>query len=1174
MARLAGGLLVSASGPVAGAALRDALSPLVTLLDDPSGAVRDAALGALQGAHRALGAPLRRALDVHSARMRPAALRDILGDAARQFVPDDKPDKPPPNPAQLAPASSGAAAKPARAVGGTLRTAPSARDAAALAADAPRPLATAIGDDGLVHPQPVRCTSERELAAEVEALLASLAATQEWDVRMAALARLEGLVMGGAARVEGFQAALRALRDALTAQLSDRRSSVVKQACHLLVVLAAALGTEFEPHAEALLPAVFGVVIITIKVMSDAGVACVRGVLRHCPAPKLAGRVAEAARGDRNAKLRAAGFEWLAVALEEWGPETDAGLERVATGIEDALKAGVADADADARALARRGAAAYARRWPDAFARLCTRADGAAGRRLRAAAAEEPPAADAGAAARNPRLFASSAVSNAVAAARAAARARVSSTAGGGDVPVTILAPPPPLAPPPAKASPAAASPGSGRPGSSGGARSGLQAGGVPVGTPAASAAALRSTVSDVAAYAAPADAVVPTLSGVPRLHRGSTALPRLSSPPGSGPGLGRVSSVRAPPPLAPPPDSDDDDDEWAAACAAASPATVSAAAGAYSRAGTAPSAWATRAAALASLRAALARTPPGGADGGAEASAAAAAIAEGVEDAHRRVALCGLEALAALAAAAPRASEAALERLLPGCFARLVDVRETLRGAASAALAALGDALAPEALLPPLGRLLERAQQPRQRTGILEFALHALVGGVDDDDESNAAPNGNQPSSDADMPDAFAGEAAAAAASVTQGRRASGVGAAAANSEGARGAARGAAGPGPALRAWAARCAPLTADKHAGLRNAAVATLVAIYEKCDAQTVVQLVASAPPGEQAALRRTLGPYLPGLDGAVAAARPAGAAALPRLSRASSSLPHSGPPSPAAEPSYSAAAGPRRSSSLPVARGGAPAGRPASGEATAAVARVLAALGGAGADDGSPASPQRKVAALADVRRLAASAPKALWADCFAQLLVALLEALADADVAVREAALLALRDLALHQPALCGEYLSLVAPRALAALRDGEAAVSAAADAALDALFSKVDAQRCVDALRPLLPAAGAAPAAVPASAARVVRCLSAAVQRAKPAPLQAALPALLPPLFAAFNAETADVRKAVVFCLVDLYLAIGEPLMPSLAPLSSAQAKLLQIYIQRATQPAAGNAA
>ena len=45
---------------------------------------------------------------------------------------------------------------------------------------------------------------------------------------------------------------------------------------------------------------------------------------------------------------------------------------------------------------------------------------------------------------------------------------------------------------------------------------------------------------------------------------------------------------------------------------------------------------------------------------------------------------------------------------------------------------------------------------------------------------------------------------------------------------------------------------------------------------------------------------------------------------------------------------------------------------------------------------------------------------------------------------------------------------------------------------------------------------------------------------------------------------------------IVDLYLAIGEPLMPALAPLSSAQAKLLQIYIQRATQPGAapGNAA
>ena len=39
---------------------------------------------------------------------------------------------------------------------------------------------------------------------------------------------------------------------------------------------------------------------------------------------------------------------------------------------------------------------------------------------------------------------------------------------------------------------------------------------------------------------------------------------------------------------------------------------------------------------------------------------------------------------------------------------------------------------------------------------------------------------------------------------------------------------------------------------------------------------------------------------------------------------------------------------------------------------------------------------------------------------------------------------------------------------------------------------------------------------------------------------LTAGLPAMLPGLFLAFNNSNADVRKAVVFCLVDMYMALG----------------------------------
>jgi CLIP-associating protein 1/2 len=1210
MARLAAGALCD--GSAGAVALRDALPSLLRALEDPSPGVRDAAVAALQSAHRELGLELRRALE--AARVRPGQLREIVGDSP-QFVADAPPpgalapaaSAPPVLPTQ--PLSPSGVAKPTRAVGGTLRTAPSARDAAAQAADAPRPLATAIGDDGLVHPTPLRCGSERELAAEVEALNASLAPSQEWDVRMGALARLEGLVMGGAARMDGFQAALRALRDVLLAQMADRRSSVVKQACHLAVVLAAALGPEFEPHADALLPAIFGVVIISVKVMSDAGVACVRGVLRNCVSPKLAARCAEAARGDRNAKLRSAAFEWLSLALEEWGADADTGLERHAAALEDALRAGVADADSEARAGARRAAAAYARRWPDAFARLCARAEGAAGKRLRAAVEDGADGvggdgAPRAAATRAPRLSASSTVSAAVAAARAAARARANSAGASVDVEVvTVLAPQRSAA---ASALPA-------RPNSSSGARVSSSHHHVAVVGPASAAAALRSSVSDVSAYAIPADAAVPMLAAPPLgARRNTAALPPSGQHHGSGvppaPRLSRSQTVplgahagaASPPPLGSEPS--EASARVVAATAEGPPLSVHAAVALLPRAGASPAAasWSTRAAAFASLRRALDEGGEGaGADADALAERIAGPLADALEDTHQRVAQAALEALAALACAAPAAAEAHLDRLLPGCFARLVDVNQSLRAAASAALGALGDALPPEALLPPLSRALDRSAQPRARTGVLEFALHAIVGGADDGDHDGAEAGSG----------GGGAEGGAAASPGAHGGAVSAPGEAAEATPAP--APRAAAAPGPALRSWVAKVAPLTADKHPGLRNAAVANLVAVYERCDAATVVAVLAVQPPAELAALRKALSPYLPDLDDALAARGVALVHAgsggisngVPRLSRSSSSNgAHMSPGTPPGErvaPAGSADGGggsggggsaerpmPRRSSSLPLhnrppsrpsSAGNAPTATP--NDDAACVARVLAAFGstpaGAGDDPAAaaaaaaPPSPRRRARALADVRRLAASAPRALWADFFAQLLVAMLEGLADVEASVREGALLALRDVASHQPALCGEYLSLVAPRAMSAARDASPAVAAAAEGALDAIFAKVEPGRCLEALRPLLPPPGAPAAAVTPDAVLPIRCLSAAVQRVSPVALAAALPELLPPLFAAFNADAADVRKAVVFCLVDIYLAIGEPLMPLLAPLTSAQAKLLQIYIQRAKQGA-----
>ena len=62
----------------------------------------------------------------------------------------------------------------------------------------------------------------------------------------------------------------------------------------------------------------------------------------------------------------------------------------------------------------------------------------------------------------------------------------------------------------------------------------------------------------------------------------------------------------------------------------------------------------------------------------------------------------------------------------------------------------------------------------------------------------------------------------------------------------------------------------------------------------------------------------------------------------------------------------------------------------------------------------------------------------------------------------------------------------------------------------------------------------------------------------------------LLPQLFGLFAHTSAEVRKAVVFCLVELWEACGdEEFVQQLSPLSPAQMRLVTIYLQRRRESA-----
>jgi len=219
--------------------------------------------------------------------------------------------------------------------------------------------------------------------------------------------------------------------------------------------------------------------------------------------------------------------------------------------------------------------------------------------------------------------------------------------------------------------------------------------------------------------------------------------------------------------------------------------------------------------------------------------------------------------------------------------------------------------------------------------------------------------------------------------------------------------------------------------------------------------------------------------------------------------------------------------------------------------------------------GNSAVPNQREA-LFKLQKMALCAPAdaPVWAQHFEHALEAVLRAVQNPDDKLRELAIGCLKDVLRSQPQRFKAFTEHVLLRLLATGRDLSREVAVAAEEALEVLLSLSDAHRCMAVLVPVVMKEG------PPTLQLAVRLQSKLVPRFSQLQLLAILPQVLPPLFEAFKNPNADVRKAVVFGLVDMYMVLGEQLTPHLAVLSTSQLKLVTIYINRTAKARADRSA
>ncbi|XP_010263998.1 PREDICTED: CLIP-associated protein-like [Nelumbo nucifera] len=215
---------------------------------------------------------------------------------------------------------------------------------------------------------PIKVYSEKELIREIEKIASTLVPEKDWSLRIAAMQRVEGLVFGGAADYPCFPALLKQLVAPLSTQLSDRRSSIVKQACHLLNLLSKELLGDFEACAEMFIPVLFKLVVITVLVIAESADNCIKTMLRNCKVARVLPRIADCAKNDRSAVLRARCCEYGLLILEYWADAPE--IHRSADLYEDLIRCCVADAMSEVRSTARTCYRMFAKTWPERSRRL------------------------------------------------------------------------------------------------------------------------------------------------------------------------------------------------------------------------------------------------------------------------------------------------------------------------------------------------------------------------------------------------------------------------------------------------------------------------------------------------------------------------------------------------------------------------------------------------------------------------------------------------------------------------------------------------------------------------------------------------------------------------------------------------------------------------------------
>ncbi|CAF3401805.1 unnamed protein product [Rotaria socialis] len=256
--------------------------------------------------------------------------------------------KPPPSTIKSRLNSDNGTSSRSRPVGGIPTRNVSAAMSAAAASGA---VDEAIFEDAFNSSHPIPFSSSKELENQVFSIRDILADTNnDWEKRVDAIKRLRSIIAGEGDQCEEFFRNLRQLDLPLVATVKDLRSQIVREACITLAYMSVRFTNRFERTAEGVIPAMLVLIQNSAKVIATSGAVALRYIVSNTQASKLVPLIL-AGTESKSKDIRRHTFELLITMLSQWDFVY---LDKHGQLIHNIIKKGLSDADADARSLARK----------------------------------------------------------------------------------------------------------------------------------------------------------------------------------------------------------------------------------------------------------------------------------------------------------------------------------------------------------------------------------------------------------------------------------------------------------------------------------------------------------------------------------------------------------------------------------------------------------------------------------------------------------------------------------------------------------------------------------------------------------------------------------------------------------------------------------------------------